>query len=124
LDTFGQRLKLLRNEKQLTGSELGKLLNVTKVAVSKWETNDRFPDKDVLIKLADTFDVTIDWLLCRTDIKTALVINDRVDGKNIELHVERDAYPDGLTHEEVLEILGKVKKLQDAGFDLINKEEK
>ena len=42
----------------------------------------------------------------------------------VELHVERDNYPDGLTHEEVLKILGKVKKLQDAGFNLIDKDEK
>jgi transcriptional regulator with XRE-family HTH domain len=124
LNTFGQRLKLLRNEKQFTGEELGKLLNVTKVAVSKWETNDRFPDKDMLIKLADIFNVSIDYLLCRTDIKTALVVKHTVNGKDIELEVNAKAYPNGMTYEEVLKVLEAYEKLKEAGFEMVPKEEK
>lgn len=67
MKTFGDRLKMLRNDKNMTQKELGKKLNVTNVGVAKWESNDRFPDSDTLIKIADFFDVTLDYLLCRSD---------------------------------------------------------
>jgi transcriptional regulator with XRE-family HTH domain len=124
VNTFGSRLKELRNDINATGEELGKVFHVTKVAVSNWENGNRFPDEDMLNKISDYFDITLDYLLGRTDIKTAMVVNDRVDGEDIELHVEKAIYPNGLTHNEVLKILEKVQRLQDAGFDLIPKEEK
>ena len=64
---FGNRLKNLRNEFNLTGEELGKKFNVTKVAISNWESDRRFPDQETLLKIADFFDVSIDYLLGRSD---------------------------------------------------------
>lgn len=111
--TFGERLKALRNEKHLTGEELGKLLNVTKVAVSKWETNDRFPDKDILIKLADIFNVTLDYLLCRTNIRDAAVYENNINGKPVHIEYKERSYVGGLTYEQVNKIL---KGLDEAGL--------
>jgi transcriptional regulator with XRE-family HTH domain len=66
---FGERLKALREEHNLTRDALAHKLNVSYSAVSKYETDVRFPDKNTLIKLADFFDVSLDYLLCRSDIK-------------------------------------------------------
>ena len=66
---FGERLKDLREEKNLTRHLLANKLNVSYSTVSKYETNIRFPDKDTLVALADFFDVSLDYLLCRSDIK-------------------------------------------------------
>lgn len=66
---LGDRLKELREEKKLTRDELAGRLNVSYSAVSKYETNVRFPDKGTLIRLADFFDVSVDYLLCRSDIR-------------------------------------------------------
>ncbi|HBG5185395.1 TPA: helix-turn-helix transcriptional regulator [Clostridioides difficile] len=44
---FGQRLKEIRVQKNLTGEELGKILNVTKVAISNWESGRRFPSQNI-----------------------------------------------------------------------------
>jgi transcriptional regulator with XRE-family HTH domain len=66
---FGERLKALREEKNLTRKDLANKLIVSYSAVSKYETNVRFPDKETLINLADFFDVSIDYLLCRSDIR-------------------------------------------------------
>lgn len=66
---FGERLKALREENNITREELANRLNVSYSAVSKYETNVRFPDKDTLIDLADFFEVSLDYLLCRSEIR-------------------------------------------------------
>lgn len=65
--TFGSRLRQLREDKGLTQEQLGKVLNVKKAAVSKYENETTSPDHATLCKLADFFDVTTDYLLGRTD---------------------------------------------------------
>lgn len=66
---LGDRLRQLRQEKKLTRDELAGRLNVSYSAVSKYETNVRFPDKETLIRLADFFEVSVDYLLCRSNIR-------------------------------------------------------
>ncbi|KEK12994.1 hypothetical protein EP18_03780 [Lysinibacillus sphaericus] len=67
---FGKRLRLLRNENNLTLRELEKQTGITYSALGKYERDERQPDFDTLEKLADHFDVSIDWLLARTDLRT------------------------------------------------------
>lgn len=64
---LGERIKELRTENGLSQEKLAKCLNVTRVAVSKWETGDRQPNIDMLKKIADYFEVSTDFLLGRTD---------------------------------------------------------
>jgi len=66
---FGERLKALREEKKITRLSLSNILNVSYSTVSKYETNIRFPDKETLITVANYFNVSLDYLLCRSDIK-------------------------------------------------------
>lgn len=65
--TFGDTLELLRLKNGWTQTELAKILSVAKGTVSNWENNNRFPDKNMLINLADIFNVSIDLLLGRTE---------------------------------------------------------
>ena len=60
---FGERLKTLRKGQKLTQQELANRLGVAKSVVSYYESGDRFPSYDVLIKIARTFRVTTDYLL-------------------------------------------------------------
>ena len=60
---FGERLKMLRKGQKLTQQELANRLGVAKSVVSYYESGDRFPSYDVLIKIARTFHVTTDYLL-------------------------------------------------------------
>ncbi|WP_083465531.1 helix-turn-helix domain-containing protein [Thalassobacillus sp. C254] len=64
---FGERLRSLRKEKNITQEGLGKIINVTKVSISGYENGNRTPDTDTLQKLADYFDVSVDFLLGRTN---------------------------------------------------------
>ena len=60
---FSERIKELRNDLNLTQVELAKRLSVTKQCVSNWENNNIQPSIDMLIKIADFFDVSTDYLL-------------------------------------------------------------
>lgn len=67
--TFAMRLKKLREQKRLNQTELANLLKVSNGSISKWERGDRQPDYETLENIADTFNVTIDYLLGRSDSK-------------------------------------------------------
>lgn len=60
---FDERLKTLRKESNLSQSELGKLLYVTKVSICKYEKGISKPSSDVLIDLSRIFNVSTDYLL-------------------------------------------------------------
>jgi len=78
---FGKRLKFLRGENEMTGEELGKIFNVTKVAVSNWESGRRSPDQVILSEMASYFEVTLDYLFGRTNVKNNELVN-----KNLQLN--------------------------------------
>ncbi len=60
---FGTKLKTLRVGMNLTQQQLATRLGVAKSVVSYYESGDRFPSYDVLIKIARTFHTTTDFLL-------------------------------------------------------------
>lgn len=62
-----QRLKELRNSKGLSQSALADILGRTQQAIGKWEVGKAEPDVPTLLKLATYFNVTIDYLLGRTN---------------------------------------------------------
>lgn len=64
---FGGILKQLRLEKNINQSELGKTLGISPSTVGMYERDQRFPDKEMLNAIADYFEVSVDYLLGRTD---------------------------------------------------------
>ena len=64
---FAERLYELRTEKNLTRVELANKLCVSVRLISYWENGERECDFDMLIKLAELFSVSIDYLLGRRD---------------------------------------------------------
>lgn len=64
---FSQRLRQLRIDKHLTQAQVAKRVGVTASMVSSYETDIRLPSFEVMIRLADLFGVTVDYLLCRQD---------------------------------------------------------
>lgn len=74
---FGIRLKQLRIEKGLTQKELGDRLNISDRVIGYYESEDRFPkDEQTLRDLSDIFNVSVDYLLGRTDIRKAAAPDD------------------------------------------------
>ncbi|MFJ7920517.1 helix-turn-helix domain-containing protein [Lysinibacillus fusiformis] len=67
---FGERLRFLRKELDYSLRKMADELEISFSALGKYERNEHQPDFDTLEKLADYFDVSIDWLLARTDLRT------------------------------------------------------
>ncbi len=63
------RLRDLREDNDLTQKELSKILHITQVAYSYYEIGKRSIPIDILIKLADYYNVSIDYIYYRTNEK-------------------------------------------------------
>lgn len=73
------RLKELRQEKDLTQYEIAKGINTSQRNISRWENGDNEPSSTFIIKLANFFDVSTDYLLGLEDdfgVRTAAPIGD------------------------------------------------
>ena len=103
---FGERLRDLREEKDLTRYALASMLNVSYSTISKYETSIRFPDKEALIKMADYFDVSIDYLLCRSNIRETAEKLLKKPGEQFLVRSSEGEYSTGedLSPEAILEI--------------------
>lgn len=66
---FHERLKKVREEKNVSREQAAKALGITYSALSKYETNKREPDFELLDKMANYYDVSVDYLLGRTKLK-------------------------------------------------------
>lgn len=65
---FGDRIKQLREHSGMTQAELGKKIGVSDRVIGYYELNQRFPRKqEVIIKLANEFNVTVDYLMGTSD---------------------------------------------------------
>jgi transcriptional regulator with XRE-family HTH domain len=71
---FGSRLRQLREEKALYQKDLASKLGLTQKTISNYENNERFPDPKILSKIADLFNVSIDFLLDRSDMRNPMEI--------------------------------------------------
>ena len=76
MDGFGERLKRLRQDRNITQSELAAQLGVVPSAVGKYERiPNAYPSVDALIKIADFFGVSIDYLLRGTKVPPSVENN-------------------------------------------------
>lgn len=80
---MGKKLKSLRIEKKLTQRQIAERIGLAISAVSSYESGTRYPSYDVLIKLAQIFHVSTDYLLGMTDRRNIDVSG--LDDNEIEL---------------------------------------
>ncbi|MGF9909518.1 helix-turn-helix domain-containing protein [Brevibacillus porteri] len=64
---FGDRLRSLREAKDMKQEELGEIAGVGKATISGYEKGKRFPDFEKLVLMANHFGVTTDYMLGRTE---------------------------------------------------------
>ena len=62
-----QRIRNLREDKDMTQNQIAKILKMSQTGYSKYETGENDLPTSILIKLADYYNVSIDYLLNRTD---------------------------------------------------------
>lgn len=63
------RIKQLRQEKNILQSDLAEILKVRQNTISNWETGRNEPDQQALYELSKFFDVSIDYILGNSDVK-------------------------------------------------------
>ena len=76
---FNENLKYLRKEAKLTQEQLAEKLNVSRQAVTKWESGQSLPDIQNLKEIADMFEVTMDALVGDIGTKKESVINKKIN---------------------------------------------
>lgn len=75
---LGDRLKELREDNNMTQEDLANLLEVTKSTISAYENNTITPSLDKLVKIANKFKVSLDYLACRTKDPYNLSMENRI----------------------------------------------
>ncbi len=79
------RLRDLRKERKLSMKKLGELIGLSESTVSLYETGKREPDNETLMKLADYFEVSVDYLLGRTDDPSPKTLDEQLQGVEFAL---------------------------------------
>lgn len=108
---FGEKLKTERNRKGWSQEELADKLYVSRQAVSKWENGQNYPSIEIIIKVSDLFELTIDELLRSDEELTRKVIKDS----------KRLAYPRLKAAFDVLFLIGIVLLAIKLGVLALNK---
>lgn len=60
---YNEKLKALREDKNLSQTELGKLFSVNQITISQYERGTRQPPLEILIKYAKYFNVSLDYIV-------------------------------------------------------------
>lgn len=72
---FGERLNQIRKKRGYTAQYMADILPVTLRTYRNYESNHSFPSPDILVIIADTLNVSIDWLLGRDDFLKSLGVS-------------------------------------------------
>lgn len=86
--TIGQRIAHLRERRGLSQAALAKDLNIGQSTLAMWETDKRGLKDEVIIQIAEYFDVSTDYLLGRTSKKEYYELNDK-DERDIANDLEK-----------------------------------
>ncbi len=76
---FSEKLKLFRKNKGFTQEEFAKQLNVSRIAVAKWEAGQSYPDIANLIQISNIMNVTVDYLVKEQECTVSPTYNEHGD---------------------------------------------
>lgn len=98
------RIKNLREEFGYTQQDLANKLDSSKSVIGLYESETRKPSMEVLIKLSEIFNVSIDYILCKTDIRNY----DNIDKELINIGLNKNDYnPPTKEQQEKIEEFAK-----------------
>ena len=105
MSTFVERVKELRLEKGLTQQELANFFYLNKSSISRYEKDKQIPELETLEKLSDYFEVSLDYLLGKSDIKNP--------EKAIKLNTSNSISTKGLSDENIKLINAMINQLKN-----------
>jgi len=91
MSKFPNRLKELRKKRELLSKDLAKIMCVEPATITTWEKGNRFPKDDALIKIADYFDCSIDYLLGRTDDYLEDIYTGNLPPQTITIQIDKES---------------------------------
>jgi len=77
--TIGEHIMLLRKQKKLSQSALGKTIGTSGDIIGRYERNLITPSIDVIIKIADSLGVSIDYLVGKTNLMLDIKLLKRIE---------------------------------------------
>lgn len=82
-----ERIRLYRQDNNLTQEELAKLLYVSRSSIAKWEQGRSLPSLDLLVQMAKLFNLSIDDLINDVDTKSLVILNNEKIAKNHRIQI-------------------------------------
>jgi len=98
------RILSLRNEKELTQEKMAKIFNVGLSTVSMWERGERIPRPKILQEICDYFNVDMDYLMGRSDIKNRYQAGLKYDWEEDKSQKKENNIFSKLTDEELAKL--------------------
>ena len=106
MNTISTRLKELRKEKDVMQKDVANFLDISSSAYGFYEQGKRTPTSDIVVKLAEYFDVSTDYLLGKTDNRNVGIKNSN------DIHKEKDF------EEEIEKIINSNERMSFCGKPL------
>lgn len=95
MDRIGKRITELRGKKGLSQKKLAKLTGITEASLSRYENDLREPKICTLVKLSNTLDCTVDYLIGKSTISDGVIVSQQnlaysseIDKDHIDLLLE------------------------------------
>lgn len=108
---LSERLKILRQEKNVLQKDIANYLNISASAYGFYEQGKRTPDANIIKKLADYFNVSVDYLIGKTNIKESA--DDILNNENYTIALHSDHDYDELPDEARQEIANFIEYIKN-----------
>lgn len=124
---FPQRLKQLRDDADITQTQLAKKLNLTQSTIAYYESGKKMPTLENVEAIANFFNISVDYLLGRTNIMSPSILSINEPGpkysieNNIEEEIEKlspESQEELKKYMELLKIRDMQKKNTEASDEL------
>ena len=107
------RVKELREEKGFKQVDLAAMLNVSQATLSNWERSIHDPDNESMSNLAGIFDCTIDYLLCNSDIRHPVLLNQEEVMEQAFFRIVSEAKNSGLDPHDLQMAIDFIKRAKE-----------
>lgn len=106
---FAENLKKLRKSKGLTQLQFAEIFSISSGTIAMWETNKRIPDTSMLMKIAEFFGVTVDYLLGKSD---TILANPDNQLEDVYLSLAKSAQDEGIDPDDIRLAIETIKAMK------------
>jgi len=100
---LGNRIADLRKSSKLSQIEFSKILNISNTTLSQYESGKRIPSDDVKLKIADYFEVSLDYLFGRSNIMDTaeIILKNKAASARLRISYENESLPPQIAEEVI-----------------------